>query len=192
MISISPPIRIGLCLACIAVSIFFLAMALGLVPDYYAARLESRKSYCEQLAIHCSLVIQREDPQSLREIMQAAVRRNSEVQSAAVRRAEGIDAAGVLLFELGDHQSQWDARLANLKNPDYVAVPIYQGSSRWGVLELRFQPLQPTGWNAALQHPAVRFYAFFGGSCALAFFFFVRFLLRQLDSTQARVVPKRV
>src|SRR5688572_13674617 len=99
MFSISPSAKIAVSLVCIATSVFFVAFACELVPDYYATRLEARKVFSEQLAIHCSFALKQDDARSMKEIVLACVRRNKEVASAGLRTA-----AGELILEIGDHR----------------------------------------------------------------------------------------
>jgi len=185
-------LRISLSLACIALSLFFVAMACRLVPDYYASKLETRKSYCEHLALHCSLAVGRDDVEAAKEIIQSSLRRHPDVLSAGLRASTADTDAGNLLLEVGDHRRHWDGKQAQQESTDSILVPIIQADRRWGTLELQFQPLQPPGVMGFLQHPLVGFSLFFSFACATIFYFFLRMMFRQMDFAQARIVPKRV
>lgn len=191
MAFLSPTLRITLCLVCIALSIVSVAMALGFIPDQHAARLESRKVFCENLAILCSAALRQEDTHNLRSVVQAAVQRNPEVVSTGLRESvEG--AAGSLHVEIGEHDKNWDAGMAAAKDPDFVSVPLYQGSRRWGAVEVRFQPLQSAGWLGVLTRHGGPFFLFFGAACTIGFYLFMRLLLTKMETTRERVVPQRV
>ena len=183
MIFRSPTARISLCLVCITVSVMLLAMALRLLPDPQAARVEGRRVFCEGLAVHCAVALQRDDPAALRELVLASVQREPEVESAAVRTS-----AGELVAAAGDHAG-WDPSAAP---QDHLQVPLNAGDRPWGRVELRFRPLQAGGLAGLLRHPLLPFVSFYGPVSFLAFFLFVRVMFRQLNLGGARVVPNRV
>jgi diguanylate cyclase (GGDEF)-like protein len=183
----SPSVRISLSLVCIAISVFFLGLVWQLVPDYYAVKLQERKVFCEQLAIHCSFALKQDDTRVMKEIVLASVRRNPDVLSTGVRTQ-----LGELIVDAGNHQEHWDNNQVSSTNPNHIKVPILLGNKMWGAVEMRMQPLALGGFWWMLKHPVVPFLMFFGLICFAAFYLFFRLVFRQMNVVQARVVPRRV
>jgi diguanylate cyclase (GGDEF)-like protein/PAS domain S-box-containing protein len=184
---LSPALGLSLGLASLTVSVLLAALAVGLLPDPSGALLQGRKALCEALAIHCSLAAQRGDVPGIKTATRALLQRNPDILSAAVRTADGQ-----LLVEAGDHAAHWHAQTSPHSTATQAQVPIATGDQLWGTLEVRFQPLAPTGLWAVLGNPVHRFLGWVGLTCALAYFGYLRLVFRRLDLGQAAVAPKRV
>src|SRR5579864_2980092 len=135
MSRISTALRISIGLACLTMSLLFIAQCLGLIPDRNQAVLDGRKSLCEAYAVNCCLAAQRDDLAMIRAATLAFVTRNEAVLSTAVRRADGN-----LVVTAGNHDD-WHAPDATHSSNTMVQVPILAGKSRWGTAEIRFRPL---------------------------------------------------
>jgi diguanylate cyclase (GGDEF)-like protein/PAS domain S-box-containing protein len=163
----------------------FVAQSLGLVPDAERAVLAGRRVLCETVAIQCSLAAQKEDHSALRTTIQALVFRNKDILSAAVRRKNGK-----LLAVAGDHERQWNNRESEKSTPDEVLVPIRQGKTPWGQVEIRFAPLVRTGWRGVLMHPLLRLTTFVTLLAFLTYAWYLKKTLTHLDPSAA--IPDRV
>jgi len=177
---VSTATRISIGLASLTMSLLFIAQSLGLMPDRDQAILDGRKSLCEAFAVNCCLAAQRNDLETIRVATMALVKRNDAIVSAAVRR-EG----GEVVVSAGDH-AHWNPGDATHSSSTHVQVPILAGKSRWGTVEIQFQPLS----NGLLADPAFRLIGFVAGTALLAFTFYLKRTLRHLDPSS--VIPDRV
>lgn len=179
-----PAIRLSAGLVSLAVSVFFIACALGLVPDRDAAVVAGRKALTESLAVQCSLSAQKEDLDSAQAALQAAVDRNPDVVSAGLRREDGH-----LLINVNHHDAQWEPIEPGSATETQMQVPIQRNLDPWGTLELRFAPLHSGGWLA--RDSIVAFIVFFSVSCFAAFGLFLRPLFQGAPASGG-AVPQRV
>ncbi len=184
MIRPSAPTRIAFGLASLTLGLLSAAHSLGWIPDQARAAAEGRKSLCEAVAVQACLSAQREDIASLRTIVTALQERNDAVLSAAARRATGRT-----LVAVGDHETHWHAPDEQHSGFDFVEVPIFKGSQRWGSIEIAFAPLSSnplTHWFT----PATQLIA----GITLASFLVTRIylgrILTHLDPSS--VIPERV
>ncbi len=179
-------IRFSAGLVSLCVSVFFIACALGLVPDRDAAVVAGRKALSESLAVHTSLAAQKEELDSAQAGLQAAVDRNPDVLSAGLRRENGK-----LLIDLKNHGGQWQPLEEGHSSETQVQVPITRDNDRWATLELRFAPLHESGWLA--RGSLLSFVLFFSAVCFGAFMIFLRPIFRGMAAvTSGGAVPQRV
>lgn len=162
-----PAIRLSAGLVSLCVSVFFIACALGLVPDRDAAVLAGRKALCESLAVHSSLSAQKNDLESAEAGLKAAVERNPSIISAGLRAD-----SGKLLIDINHHGEHWQPLEAGLASETEMQVSIMRGLDHWGTLELCFTPLHPGGWLG--QQSLAAFVVFFSVSCFGAFLLLLR------------------
>jgi diguanylate cyclase (GGDEF)-like protein/PAS domain S-box-containing protein len=142
--------------------------------------MAGRKALCESLAVQCSLAAQRDDPETARASLEAAVQRNADVRSAGLRRDDGR-----LLVSVGSHEKSWTPLDGGRSTDAQMVVPILQNDDPWGTLELRFDPLvtgffSPNSLNA--------FLVFVGIMCFGVFFL----LLRRAFGGATEALPQRV
>jgi diguanylate cyclase (GGDEF)-like protein/PAS domain S-box-containing protein len=181
----TPSVRISLCLVSIAMSSFMLALTWR-PEDAQSIRVEQRKAFAEQLAIHCSLTVRNGDFATLKELLTESARGRPELLRGTVRTDAGDVVASVGEPSGGSNDA------ASTPQPASHVVPITNEGRPWGMLELTFQPGLGDGVRSWLSNPMLPFVLFFGLFCFLAFYLFVRQMFRQIDLSQSRVVPKRV
>ena len=184
---LSPTSRVSFALVCLTISLLALAAVAGLVPDRHAAILEGRKAFCEQLAIHCSLAVQRGDMTAVRAGTLASARRHPDLLSVAIRSANDR-----LLVQAGEHPLHWDEQDSTYSAATHMRVPITLRNQLWGHVELCFrQPDSPPAWSPfrSSLFPLVIFVALGG---LLLYSFYLRTLFRKMDGTQTNVIPRRV
>src|SRR4029079_4904923 len=70
----------------ILISVLFVALALGLIPDNREAVMQGRAQFCESVAISSSAFISRHDVPAVDALLRAVVRRNPELIAAACCR----------------------------------------------------------------------------------------------------------
>lgn len=166
----------------LVVSLMLLAAFVGVFPDANTQKLEGRVALAEALASNSSILISQSDIRRIEANLQFVVKRNPDLLSAAVRR-KGHGS----VVTVGDHESRWQPGSdANSQ----LSVPIWEGDSQWGQVELRFEPINRSGLLGFLQQPLTMFIAFMAACCSVLFFFFLRRMLKHLDPSQA--IPDRV
>lgn len=168
------------------VSVFFMAVALGIVPSGESTIAQKRKIVCERLAISTSLLVTRNDYRSIESIFNDTVRSNSELISVGLRRN-----SGQLVCSSGKHDENWSVNVG--KNRETQAtISIRRADNKpWGKLELKFTPF--FGKNAAfstLQHPWIQIAIFLMAGCFFLFNFYLKRMLNALNPTKS--VPSRV
>ncbi len=136
----SPIARISFALILLTVSILLFGQFLGLAPDPSQAQLQARKTISETLAIQLSQVIHNDDNRAANAILNVMVERNEQMLSAGVRQGNEE------LFAIaGDHELYWDNTSHDRSTAEQVIVPLFDGSTRWGTIEVRFSPLTQNG-----------------------------------------------
>lgn len=182
----SPAVRISLGLVLLTVSLVLAADMLGLVPDDVGNMIESRRKFCESLAVQCSLAAQTGDLATVETTLDVVVERNDDILSAGLRRPEGE-----LMTSAGEHESLWPADGGDDKpSPSRARVPIFRDNECWATVEVRFQNLTEGGLVGLWARPVVRLVAFLATAGFVAYLTFLRKTLKALDPTQ--VVPGRV
>jgi len=182
---LSTRFRITFGLVCIVVSMVLLATTFGVTPDRRADVLAGRATLCEAIAVNASVMVTRDDLRRLDTILTTIVQREKEILSAAVRQMDGE-----LLIEVGDHATHWKGKSDDKSTETLVQVPIYEGEERWGVVEMRFAPLDAVGPIGFLQDPHLRLLLFMGSTTFLLMYWYLCRMLRHLDPNQA--VPGHV
>lgn len=165
-------------------SIMSLATFIGAGPDPHKIEMASRIKICELIALDCAIHLNRADIRSASGLLESVMARNEQIRSAAIRRANGR-----IEVESGPHKTLWNESGNQIPSENF-SIPLHVGSGKWGQLELVFAPLVENGLWGYLRRPWVRFFTIVGAAGFLAFYFYLGFVLKQLDPSQA--VPKRV
>jgi len=181
----SPAVRISLSLVLLTTSVLLLGDMLGLVPDPSETILEARKKFCESLAVQVSLAAQLEDHEQVQRLIGAVVGRNEDILSAALRSLDGT-----VWSEAGEHQDNWHLVSSDLSTPTHAQVPIFKDNTRWGSVEVRFEPMLPRNLLGLRLSPFLNTVLFVALVGFITYLFFVKKTLRQLDPSS--VVPRRV
>jgi len=169
----------------LVISLIFLALYLGIIPDRIGAVREGRRSLAEAVAVHSAALVMQTGFERLEADLELIVKRNPDLLSLALRRADGRS-----IIAIGDHVGHWQPMEEGFTKANQVRVPISDGNQKWGQLELRFKPLQEEGLKGILQLPWVQIGLFLGLGCFVAFYLYLGRVLRQLDPSQA--IPGRV
>jgi PAS domain S-box-containing protein len=177
--------RIVLGLVGLTVSLVMLAFMLGVVPNRASAVREGRAALAEAVAVHSTAAVMSGNVQQLEADFKLLADRNADLLSLALRRQDGK-----ILVTTEGHAYHWRDMGGEYSKDTQVQVPIWAGERKWGQLELRFKALNEGGIMGVFQNPLVRTLMFLGVLCALAFYFYLSRVLRQLDPSKA--VPGRV
>ncbi len=178
--------RLSLGLVAITISVYFLAVALGLVPSGEQAIANHRKMICDRLAISSALLVDRNDYSSIRKIIDSSLERNSELKSVALRRSNNT-----LVYATPAHEDLWIEGDSVDVGETQVSVVIYKKDRVWGHLELKFEPFfAGNTWLSSFSHPWIQLAGFIRAGPLLAFSFYLKRMLNEVNPT--KTVPSRV
>ena len=158
---------------------------IDLVPNHDRQVFEYRRDMAESLAVQYSALAERDQIEVVTFAMETLATRNPGIMSLALIRE-----SGTVVTQVGDHARVWVQPPDEGSTLDFVQVPIFAGNQRWGTLQVAFR--QPALANLPwfLTDPWVRFLAFVSVLGYLAYFFFMKRTLRQLDPSG--IIPTRV
>lgn len=182
----TPLVRISLGLVLVTTSIMISFDLIGLVPSPADKELQTRVQLCETLAVHAATAVKRSDLASVRNMVQATVKRNEDVLSVGLRLESGR-----LFMSAGEHDRLWEPPAGDASTPTHVRVPIYKAGKPWATLEMRFADLGAGGTMAALwDRPLVRMIVLLAITGFAAYMLYMRRTLKHLDPSA--VIPTRV
>ena len=181
----STKFRVVLGLAGITISLIMLAIYLGFIPDKEGAVRTGRTNLAESIALHSTALVTGGQLKKLTSDLELLSERNEELLSIGLRRNDGRSISAT-----PGHLENWVEGDEKYSGDSQVIVPIYDGETKWGQLELRFEPIHQPGIVGFLSRPAVRLLALMGCGCFLIFYFYLGQVLSLLDPSRA--VPARV
>jgi diguanylate cyclase (GGDEF)-like protein/PAS domain S-box-containing protein len=182
MLRISPTIKITIGLVLLTLSILLLGRLIGFVPDEDKTVLKARKQFCEALAVQISSAASTQDLEILRATLETVVNRNDEVLSVALNSNRGIS------LIIGEHDKHWVNVPLDKSTSTHVRVPIMTNNSRWGTLEVAFDPLnKESAVSLGTLGGLLLFVALTG---FVLYMIFMKRTLRELDPKA--VIPERV
>ncbi len=162
-----------------------LATYLGIIPDRVAAIRSGRTDLAEAIAIHSTAMVTKNDLKQLSNDLNLMAERNIDLLSLGLRKTDGQPVSAT-----PDHEDFWQDMEGEYSKESQVRVPIWNGSNKWGELELRFKTLNETGLVGILNNPLIRMILFLGAGCFIVFYFYLGKVLSLLDPSNA--VPGRV
>ena len=167
------------------VSVLLTASLFGLMPDRLAAIRDGRAALAEAIATNSSIFITQKDIERLEGILSLVVNRNEDLLSAGLRTE-----AGQWLVTIGNHEEHWRDDDSEISTNTQLSVAIWEGDTKWGRVELRFNPLVGEGWIGMVTGPQAQLILFVALLSFLGFYLYLGKMLKQLDPSQA--VPERV
>ena len=182
---LSTKLRIAIGLVLLLLSLMVGLIFIGLVPDEKRLIREGRTNLSEAVAANITALISVVDRQRLEAVAQFIVERNSSLLSMGVRQA-----GGEAVVIVGDHDVHWQPISGDHSVDTQVQVPIWNGSEKWGQVELRFADQNLLAVIGLDLHPQILLVLVIGGASLLAFYFYLSRTLRHLDPSRA--VPPRV
>jgi len=183
---VSARTRIAIGQVFLLVSVLWLAITLGMVPNEQTAARNTRAGLCETVAIYGSVFVERQAWGEMKGCLQSVISRDHTILSAALRKTDGT-----IMVEVGDHARNWGNVTDQSASDSYVFVPIYDSNQQqWGTVEMRFRPLGRPGILGYLLSPRLRLVVFVASACLGLFLLYLRKMLQHLDPS--KVVPSRV
>ncbi len=166
-------------------SLLLLADFLGFYPDAEKAEIEHRKSIAESLAVQLSTALSNQELRGIESTLLSVVERNSAVLSAALRQADGK-----LLFASNQHRAQWKNHDNTNSTTSHIQVSIFDNSSRWGNIELSFEPIGGSFFSLTQRGSVFSLVLFVTSFGFLGYTLLLRKVLHELNT--ADVFPERV
>ncbi|MBW2427212.1 MAG: diguanylate cyclase [Deltaproteobacteria bacterium] len=183
---LTPVIRISAGLVLVTSSVLVLLDMLGLTPIPKDTALQARVRLCETIAAQAVSAAERSDLSSIRTTLQLTTERNEDILSAGLR-----DRQGRLLVATPQHRTLWNPDEDAQAPTTHVHMPLFKRGQHWGDVELRFTPLHPDGfWAALWARPIVRLISVLGVAGFIAYLVYMRRTLQYLDPSA--VIPTRV
>jgi diguanylate cyclase (GGDEF)-like protein/PAS domain S-box-containing protein len=181
---IGPIARLSLGLVALLGSLAMLAdMGLGVVPGRGDMQRQMRQRVAENLAMQMTSLLQAGDTTTLGKTIQQVLARDADISAIAVRRADGS-----ALVQQG--QGGATALKATASTIDELRVPILAGRERWGEIEIRFVPSEPSTLRGWLALPSVQFMLVLAAGGFLLCYAYLRRAMQYLNP--AASVPDRV
>ena len=131
-------IRLSVALTLITVSVLFVALGLGLIPDQETLTIASRSELVRALAVQAAASVQADAPRQFEDAVRPLIDESSELLSAGLR-----DIKGVLTLEINDHGKRW-VDPGEHSTIGFVWVSIDLNESTWGKAEFCFRPISTT------------------------------------------------
>jgi len=178
-------VKIVFGLVLLVLSALGLSIVLGFVPSEQSATNRGRATLSETIAVSASAFVSRNDMVDLDSVLRAVVQRNPDIRSLGVRKENGF-----LIIDIGGHAETWKDTTNGDEAGTHVSVPIWADTTKWGTVEVDFQPLRKTGSFGLLSSPYSKLILFVAGVSFLAFLFYIKRVLQYLDPSQ--VVPPHV
>ncbi len=181
----STKLRVTFGLTGMVITLIMLAHFIGLIPDRDKLVESNRAVLAESIAIHVTSLMLQQRLDNLKRDLSYYASRNDDLLSIGLRRADGV-----LIASFGDHEHLWTATQHEQSTAHQVKVPIWNGDSKWGEVELRFADLLQPGITGLLQHPFAKLITLFSVTSFFMFYLFLGKTLKVLDPSKA--VPSRV
>jgi len=184
---LSIPSRLAICLAGLTIIVLLFARFVGLLPDDQPAVLRGRTRLCETMAVHFSLMASRDDVAAMQAALDAFARKNPQIQTLVIRRARDEK----ILAQAGERVA---ATKTSYHSEDLAEshfwVPILDGKTKWGRLEVTFFPESGAGWWATPAGRLTWLIGFVVLVIAATFYLYLHNVLRHLNPQ--KVISARV
>lgn len=163
----------------VSLAVLLTANVIGLFPDDRVAILKGRTNLCELIAVSSWDALRRDDIPTIERTFSALQKRNPSIKSMAIRRV-----TGELVVRLNGHDSEesYDPEVSPAKGR--LRVPIRANGTRWGAVEVDFEPIAPTGLWQWMQSPFMILSLYFTIIGGLAYYT----VFRQLSLSDNRVL----
>jgi PAS domain S-box-containing protein len=190
MIRATPVIWISGGLVSLTVGIMLAGDSLvDLVPSHDRQVVEHRRELAESLAVQYSALTERGQIETVKFAMEVLTKRTPDILSLAL--IQNSQSERIVVAQVGEHDRVWVQPPGDESTFEFFQIPIYSGDQKWGALQIAFRPTVPESvWEWVSANPWIRFMGFVSVAGFLAYFYFMKRTLRQLDPSG--IVPARV
>ena len=166
---------ISFTLTCLTLSVLLAGdILVGLSSRSLNSTVEYRRALCEALAVQYSHLAERNHSDTIRVGLGLLIERNPQILSAAIQLT-----SGATFVQAGDHRRHWAKPVNDSSTIDHIQVPIFNGDTPWGTLQVAFQPAVESGRPGPSPIPGPDFScsSLWGGS--VSYLLFIKRTLRQ-------------
>jgi len=183
--NIPPVLRISIGLLLLTMSLILVGDVLGIVPNQRDSEITSRKFISESLAIQISSEMRENRLNQAINLLNSIVKRNENIQSMSLRTV-----SNKVIMKSTNHEIYWKNQENDSSTINYIQVPIYAKSGRWGTLEVSFVPMGTIWSNMFTRHSFSGMLLFMFIFGFIGYWLFLKRALSELDPSS--VVPDRV
>ena len=179
--------RLCIGLVAIVVSVYFMAVWIGLVPSGEDEIANKRKLVCERLALATSLLHPRQEHRLIERLFLKAIEVTPELETVGLRQPNGS-----IICSTPEHESSWELTGERISETQTTIHLRRKDGQSWGKLEIRFKPFFDTGNNflSIFSHPWIKIALFIGPICFFMFSLYLKKMLNTLNPNKS--VPNRV
>ena len=181
----TPLVRISFGLVALTMSIIMGMSLLGLLPDEAQSELKVRSKMAEALAVQLAVAASIENTTVIQETIASVLKRNQVILSVGLRRADGE-----ILTASKDHAVHWKDADAQKSTSTQVRVPLLNGDTPWGSVEIAFKPLSRAITLWGLPTRLIAILTVLGAFGLSGNYLILKRSLKELDPT--KVIPDRV
>jgi len=178
-------IHISITLTCLLITMLFIAIGTGLIPNRVKMNIENRQKLCENLAIQFCGVAHDNIIYTFESLTPHIVEQNKDILSMGFR-----DTKGKIISGTDDHDTNWQPLEDNQSTPTQFQIPIHKGDELFGMIEIYFAPVYPKTITGFFHIHYIYFVLFLAASMFTVTWFYLRKSLRHLDPSS--VIPNRV
>jgi len=180
-----PAARISIGIVLATISLLLVGDLLGLFPNRTQILSDAREKTSESLAVLFSSLATKGQTEAIEFTLKTLVERHKDVMSAGLR-----DNTGKLVSEVGGHTAHWETLPGDNSTLDQIVVPIFEGSKKWGAIEVQYVPKTHEAPFEAMSNSIYGLALYVGLFGFGAYLFLIRRTLRELDPSS--VIPERV
>jgi len=177
--------HIAITLTSVVVTLLFLAVGIGLVPNKIKTKIQTRYDLCENLSIQLCSVAHENIINTLETLAPHIIKRNKDLLSMGFRNDEGK-----LISASNTHDINWKPLTNNESTPTQIQIPIYKGDKQLGSIEMFFAPVYPKTIMGFFEVHYIFFVIFMAASTFAVYWIYLKKTLRHLDPSS--VIPTRV
>ncbi|MFC1762728.1 ATP-binding protein [Planctomycetota bacterium] len=177
---------LSISMASMAVTLFFMGMQLGLLPNNHRKRLDARARLCETIATQLCTTPNADRQVTFDRLAPTLVSRNPEIRSLGIRNA----ADNRLAMQTETHAQVWQPMEGDSSQETQVQIPIYEEDQLVAWFEICLLPIYNSSWQQSCEQLHLPMVAFLAIAGFLAFKFYLHRSLQHLDPTT--VIPERV
>ncbi|MEM7457397.1 MAG: diguanylate cyclase [Planctomycetota bacterium] len=185
MFQIKSAARLSLTIGMICVSLLWFAVGVGIVPNPFQPKIDGRIALTRSVAISVAQFAESSRFREMQNVLNGIERADDQLVSVGVKRTSDQR----YVVQAGDHEKNWVPLIGEELTDSQIAVTIYCNGSKWGKLELMFEPLEMNGVAGLLNFP-LPLIGFISASLILISWHVFGKTFRYLNPTE--VVPTRV
>jgi len=181
-LKVKPVTQISFGFVIVTIGVLLVANSLGLIPNETNIRLQARVQLVENLAVQFSVAAEKNNFESISEVIRSIVERNGDVISGVLRKSDKS------IVSINGHHSKKSGEISSIA--EFLRIPIFKNGDEWGDVELRFVPLLPKGVLSYFYMSIVQLLLFVSICGFFVYLFLIRKILHHLDPS--KIIPERV